>query len=287
MSSGQSSTIHRLQVAFEDARKASARKDRFIAVAAHELRQPLAALMLQAESLRRMGLRREDELLEELGTDLRATVRRQARLICDLVDVVRVRTGRLQLCPEDVEVGTVVRRVVTAMAMAKPSIHLRIDIGPAETLVCRVDSIRVEQIVSNLMENALKCAGPAGRIDVRVVADADFAQISIADNGRGFEHDAIDTLFQAIDRTQDNAAEPDAGMGIGLSLVRELADAQGGHLRAYSAGSGQGAEFTVWLPLSKRGNAEEIPLAHDQGIQATDGRNCLNIGVGTPAGSSP
>lgn len=263
-----SSTFQRLQAAFEDARDASARKDRFIAIAAHELRQPLAALMLQAESLRRMGLRREDEVLQELGTDLRATVRRHARLICDLVDVVRACTGKLQLCTEDVEVGALVRRVVTAMAMAKPSIRLHLDISPA--VICRVDGIRVEQIVSNLMENALKFAGPMGRIDVRVAAEHGFARIAVADNGRGIEPDVIDTLFQAASRERDTAAHPEAGLGIGLSLVRELTNAHGGHVCADSAGPGQGAEFTVWLPLSKGGNAEATRVAHGRGIQANN-----------------
>lgn len=267
MTPGPSSAIQRLHAAFEDARDANARKDRFVAVAAHELRQPLAALMLQAESVRRTGLNRQDAFLEELGSDLRATVRRQARLVCDLVDMVLAAAGKLQVSADDVEVGSLVRRVITPMAMAKPSITLHMDIGPAETLTCRVDGIRVEQIVSNLMDNALKFAGPEGRIDVRVIADDGFARISVRDNGPGLELDGIDTLFQPVGRERDGSAAPDAGMGIGLSLVRELADAQGGRLRAHSAGPGHGAEFCVWLPLSFE--------AHGRGVQANDDQHRL------------
>jgi len=249
MSPDSSSTFHHLQVAFEDARNASARKDRFIAIAAHELRQPLAALMLQAEALRRTGIHRNDEFLEELGTDLRATARRQARLICDLVDVARARSGKLQLCTETIEVGTLVRRVVSTMASVSPSVSLHFDIDPPERLLCRVDGVRVEQIVSNLTENALKFAGAQGRITVRVLAENGFARISVADTGRGIMPDAIDTIFDTFGESQHPCDPSDPGMGIGLALVKELADAQGGHVRAHSEGLGEGAEFTVWLPL--------------------------------------
>lgn len=267
MTPGPSSAIQRLHAAFEDARDANARKDRFIAIAAHELRQPLAALMLQAESVRRTGLNRQDAFLEELGSDLRATVRRQARLVCDLVDMVLAAAGKLQVCADDVEVGSLVRRVVTAMAMAKPSVSLHMDIGPAETLTCRVDGIRVEQIISNLMDNALKFAGPAGRIDVSVIADEGFARMSVKDDGPGLEVDDIDMLFHPAGRGRGASPAPEAGMGIGLSLVRELADAQGGRVRAHSDGPGLGAEFSVWLPLSLE--------AHGRGVQANDDQHRL------------
>lgn len=275
MSPDQSSTIQRLQAALEDARNANATKDRFIAIAAHELRQPLAALMLQAESLRRMGLHREDEFLQELGSDLRATARRQARLICDLVDLARARTGKLQLCAEDVDVGALVKRVVTTMALVAPAVDVQFDIGPAETLVCRADAIRVEQMVSNLMENALKFAGPIGRINVKVATDEEFACISIADNGRGIMPDDIDTLFQMFGNENEpnpsDSSEP--GMGIGLALVHELADAHRGYVRAHSDGPGLGAAFSVWLPL----------CGNDDGIQANDDATRFNGRVGTSA----
>lgn len=277
MSPDTSSTIQRLQTAFDDARQANARKDRFIAVAAHELRQPLAALMLQAETLRRMGMHRKDDHLEELGCDLRSTARRQARLICDLVDVARARNGKLELRTEDIEVGTLVRRVVTGMAMAVPSVGLHLHIGPPECLVCRVDGVRVEQIISNLMENALKFTGPGGHITVRVSADDGLARISIADTGRGIASDALGHLFDGLAGAALPGDPCGSGMGIGLTLVHELVEAHAGRVSAHSDGPGLGAEFTVWLPLRTQNG----------GIQANHTQNRFNTEIGTLARQSP
>jgi two-component system CheB/CheR fusion protein len=245
--------MRRLAAARDEALEAAAAKDQFVVVAAHELRQPLAAMMMQADLLRRLAAQRQDEVLLELGDDLRATVHRQARLVRDLLDVSRAGVGRLRLVMEQVDVGALVARVATAMANAAPSARLRLDPGPPGAIRCRADGVRVEQIVSNLMENALKFAGARGRIDVRVTADHGFARISVADNGRGIAPEALDGLFEWFGQERGRGGTPGnacAGMGIGLALVRELAGAHGGRVRAFSEGVGKGAEFSVWLPLA-------------------------------------
>jgi two-component system CheB/CheR fusion protein len=273
----QSSIIGSLKAARDEALEAAAAKDRFVAIAAHELRQPLAALILQADLLRRQGMQRQDEQLVELGEDILATVRREARLVGDLLDVSRARIGKLTLKIEQIDLGALVARVATSMAKAAPSVHLRLDIPPPETLRCRADAVRVEQIVSNLMENALKFAAARGAIDVRVAVDEGFARITVADNGRGMAPGARDSVFHLFGQEQGRPATP--GMGIGLALVRELAAAHGGHVRAYSAGVGMGAEFSVWLPLSTAWSVQayETTTCLDRSIRQSRGKQSCSI----------
>jgi signal transduction histidine kinase len=269
-----------VQTARDEALDAAAAKDRFVVVAAHELRQPLAAMMIQADLLRRLAVQRQDAPLMELAEDLRATLHRQGRLVADLLDVSRARVGKLPLELEQVELGALVARVATSMAETLPSVQLRLDIAPPETLRCRADGVRVEQILSNLMDNALKCVGTQGVIDVRVVAEGDFARISVLDNGRGMAPEKVARLFPSPDEEPVRRIVPgesDTGLGIGLALVSELVNAHGGRARARSEGVGKGAEFTVWLPLS----------ATDRYVQAHETATCLDRPVRQPRGRSP
>jgi two-component system CheB/CheR fusion protein len=247
---GQASTIRRLRAAREAALDACAARDRFNAIAAHELRQPLAALTMQADLLRRLGIQRGDAQLQELGEDMRSSLHRQARLVEDLLDVHRVRTGTLRLETAWVDLGPLVARVAAAMAATVPTVRLRLDVPAAGVLRCRADPVRTEQIVSNLVENALKFAGSCGTVEVRVAEVGDHVRIVVSDTGRGITPGSGERLFEMFSRQEDPAFDDGAGMGIGLAVVHEIATAHGGRVRVHSDGIGLGAEFTVWLPLA-------------------------------------
>jgi len=277
--SGQASTIRRLRAAREAAVDACAARDRFNAIAAHELRQPLAALLMQADLLRRLGVQRADDQLQELGEDMRSSLRRQARLIEDLLDVSRVRVGKLRLEIACVDIGSLVSRVTTAMAATAPSVRVRTDIPPAGTLRCHADPIRVEQIVSNLLENALKFAGAHGTVEVRAMAEDGFARIVVMDTGRGIAPSCIGGIFDLFAQPSEPTSRTDKGMGIGLALVNELAQAHGGHVRARSAGPNLGAEFSVWLPLAASSRTIEPSATRGTATASTPPMLC-------PTGSS-
>lgn len=264
---GQDSTIRRLRAAREAALDACAARDRFNAIAAHELRQPLAALMVQADVVRRLGLQRGDAPLQELGEDMRLSLRRQARLIEDLLDVYRIRMGKLRLEMACVDLGPLVSRVSAAMAATMPSVCVRLDIPADGTLRCHVDPIRIEQIVSNLVENALKFAGARGTVNVRAAVEEGHARIVVSDTGRGIAAASMEGLFELFARHEDSAAGNEAGMGIGLAVVNELVMAHGGRVHAHSAGTNRGAEFSVWLPLADAAAAATTLGA--QGLAAT------------------
>nr|WP_275690453.1 HAMP domain-containing sensor histidine kinase [Luteibacter yeojuensis] len=274
-----------MRAARDQALEVAAAKDRFVVVAAHELRQPLAAMMMQADLIRRLGTQRDDETLRELGDEIRAMVRRQARLVGDLLDVSRARVGKLRLEVQPLDLGALVTRVARAMAKTVPSVRLRLDIAPAGALPFCADSVRIEQIVSNLMENALKFAGVHGVVEVSVAADAGFARITVADNGRGIAPEAVEGLFELFGQEEDRPEVPGsacAGLGIGLALVSELASAHGGRVRAYSEGVGKGAAFSVWLPLAPARYVQayetttclDRPAPHSQGRRSCSTSSC-------------
>lgn len=262
MGPGQASTIRRLRAAREAALDACAARDRFNAIAAHELRQPLAALTMQADLLRRLGTQRGDAQLQELGEDMRSSLHRQARLVEDLLDVHRVRTGTLRLKTARVDLGPLVSRVAAAMAATVPTVRLCLDVPAAGVLCCQADPVRVEQIVSNLVENALKFAGSCGTVDVRVTESDGHAHIVVSDTGRGIAPGRGERLFELFARQHDADFEDGSGMGIGLAVVHEIARAHGGRARVHSAGIGLGAEFGVWLPLTSPQRTDGPSLTH-------------------------
>lgn len=229
-------------------RDANESKDRFLAILAHELRNPLAPIHHAVELL---------QLSEGATPTLRNAceiIRRQvghiARLLDDLLDISRIQHGKIRLERRPVEIGPLVRHAIEAnMPLINVFRHeLRVDI-PEDDLLVEGDPTRLEQIVSNLLNNATKYTEPGGRIEVAVCHEGQRVTVRVHDTGIGIDEDMITRVFdlfaqaeQAIDRSQ-------GGLGIGLTLVRHLVHMHGGEVRASSAGLGQGSEFSVTLPL--------------------------------------
>jgi signal transduction histidine kinase/ActR/RegA family two-component response regulator len=239
--------VTELAQARRDAEVANNAKDDFLAMLGHELRNPLAPILIALELIRarRMpGHERELAIIERQARHL-------VRLVDDLLDVARIARGKIELRPERVELGRLVALAAEASApvVTERGHLLRIDVPPAGLLLAG-DPIRLTQVLCNLLTNAAKYTNPGGRIDVRAWAEGDRAVVQVEDNGIGISADMLPRLFdkfvqerQALDRSR-------GGLGLGLAIVKEIVALHGGQVSARSPGLGHGSVFELRLPLA-------------------------------------
>ena len=227
---------------------ADRRKNEFLAMLAHELRNPLAAIQYAANLSDLPGISREDfDWSEVIGRQ----VRHLGRLVDDLLDVSRITQGQIQLHQEPVDAAILIRRAAEALrpAIEEKQHALTLDV-PASSLPLYVDPMRIEQVFQNLLNNATKYTVRGGRIRVTGRAEGKEAVITIADTGIGMPKELVPQVFDLFiqgDRTLDRAH---GGLGIGLTLVRRITERHGGAVSATSEGSGRGSTFTIRLPLA-------------------------------------
>jgi len=232
-----------------DVFRSGADRDRLLAVMSHELKQPLTELMLNAELLLQLAPEQEFRRLHGIGEAMRRLVWRQVRIIDDLLEFSRVRTGKLHLELLPVDMGSLVWNACMTARQGMAGMELSVEISGPDEILCMADPVRVEQILSNLLGNAAKFSTGRGCIDVQLVVDGDCARISVSDAGCGIAADFLPHVFDLFDQDRRRPIPPNTGLGIGLSLVRELVLAHGGKVDARSDGPGYGACFLVWLPL--------------------------------------
>jgi PAS domain S-box-containing protein len=223
------------------------RKDEFLAMLAHELRNPLAPISNAVQILKRSSL--DETRLVWCRDIIERQVEQLVRLVDDLLDVSRISRGKIELKKEILEVSTVVQRAVeTSQSLIDTHRHTFTVQLPPEPFYIEGDLTRLSQVVSNLLNNAAKYTDEEGSICLTVEpADHDLL-IRVRDNGRGIEPSALPGLFELfyqVDRTLDRS---EGGLGIGLSLVKSLVTMHGGEVWAHSAGRGQGSEFFIRLP---------------------------------------
>jgi PAS domain S-box-containing protein len=221
-------------------------KDEFIAMLSHELRNPLAALSAASHVLRRSPSGAPHAIKAS------AVVERQtahmARLIEDLLDISRITMGKLALERQPLDFGRAVSAMVHAWRVAgrlEGRAKVAVD---ARSIWVDADPARLEQIVSNLLDNALKFTPAAGSVRVTVRQEAGDAVLRVADTGRGIEREALERVFEPFVQGTQDAARAEGGMGLGLALVKRLGEAHGGSVAVESEGAGRGATFTVRLP---------------------------------------
>jgi len=217
-------------------------------VMSHELKQPLNLIQMNAELLMRLPLTAGNPSVQRLGDAIRRAVSSQSRIINDLLDLSRIRTGKLRLNRVAVDFGELVRTAAAAAVANVSGKTLVLDVHCEDGVVCNGDRVRVEQIAWNLLTNAAKFTPDGGRITVRVAAENGFARLTVSDTGCGIAADFLPHVFGMFNQGTQDTALPDGGLGIGLALVYELAVAHGGRVEAHSEGVGQGAQFSVWLP---------------------------------------
>jgi signal transduction histidine kinase len=234
-------------------READRHKDEFLAVVGHELRNPLATISNAIQLVRLRSL--ADPELGSATEVLEHQVQQMTRLIDDLVDVSRVRQGKIHLQSEVVDLRNV---VALAVETSRPRIdarkhHLGLSLPDWATEVDG-DLSRLTQVVSNLLNNSAKYTEEGGRIELSLEADGDQAILRVSDTGVGIAPAMLPTIFDLFTQVPGNEDRSEGGLGIGLSLVRNLIELHGGRVQARSAGLGHGSEFVVRLPLSRTGH---------------------------------
>jgi PAS domain S-box-containing protein len=228
-------------------READRRKDRFLAVLAHELRNPLASIAYAAQMLAM-----EDptaQPVQEAATIIDRQVSHITRLAEDLADASRISRGRISIKKERVEMATIVNRAVETTRVGIEARHQRLEVQlPVEPLWIDVDPTRMVQVLGNLLVNASKYTEEAGLISLRATREGDDAAIRVRDTGVGIPREALDRVFEDFFQVEGSEERSHGGLGIGLSLARRLVQLNGGSIRAYSEGPGRGAELVVRLP---------------------------------------
>jgi PAS domain S-box-containing protein len=231
------------------AEKANRAKDEFLATLSHELRTPLTPIlgwtvMLRAGNLDQASILRGLEVIER-------NVRAQTQLIGDLLDVSRIITGKLRLEIRPLEIAAVVDAGVEALRSSAEAKEIQIDVDVEGGLpVITGDPDRLQQVVWNLVSNAVKFSPPRGRIDVRLRHEGPCLALTVADNGKGIRADFIPYVFERFRQADSTSTRAHGGLGLGLAIVRHLVELHGGSVQAESEGEGKGATFTVRLPLS-------------------------------------
>jgi len=229
-------------------RDADRRKNEFLAILAHELRNPLAA-MQNAHALLRSA-QSHPEILERAHETLNRQLTSLTRLIEDLLDVARIAHDKIALSRGRIELGAVVREAVEMNHPAIQKKHQHITVlEAASDLMVDGDSMRLTQVFVNLLSNANKYTPANGSITVTLEKRDDRAVVSIADTGTGIPPERLDSIFDLFVQVDRSIAESHAGLGIGLTLVKRLVELHGGVVHANSGGKGKGSCFTVSLPL--------------------------------------
>jgi PAS domain S-box-containing protein len=230
------------------AEAANRSKDQFLAVLSHELRTPLTPVVMTLA-----GLELDRSLSQDVRDDLamiRRNVELETRLIDDLLDVTRITHGKLRLHPQPTNVHALVESVVDILRseIRGKRIELRCDLAAADAVVSG-DAARLQQVIWNLVKNAIKFAPDGGRVSVRTVNAAPRTlDLEVGDDGIGIEPAALPRLFNAFEQAEQSVTRQFGGLGLGLAISKALVELHGGTIRAESGGRGRGATFTVGLP---------------------------------------
>jgi len=245
------------------------RKNEFLALLGHELRNPLAPLKNGLQILG--GVACEDDRVERIRGMMDRQVRQLTHLVDDLLDVSRISRGLVQLRKERVNLATVVSRAVetTRPAIEERQHDLTVAL-PRDPVWLDGDPVRLEQILGNLLTNAARYTEPGGRISVLAEREGDRAVIRVRDNGIGIRPEMASRIFEMFTQADRIAGRVHEGLGIGLTLVKSLAEMHGGTVEVMSAGPGEGSEFVVRLPAAEQ-EAGALVEEPKQGSQ-TSGR---------------
>lgn len=246
-----------LRLLTESLRDAARRKDEFLAMLAHELRNPLSPVANAVEIMRARPSRAQGERARGV---VERQLRHMSRLIDDLLDVSRINTGKITLKRERLDLVTAIERALeTAHGFIAQSEHELEAHFPAAPVYVHADPVRVEQVITNLLHNAAKYTDPGGTIWVVLEAEGASARLRIRDTGIGIPPNLLGQVFDLFTQGERGLDRAQGGLGLGLTLVRNLTLLHGGSVEAFSAGTGQGSEFVVTLPLLP--HATEEPAA--------------------------
>jgi PAS domain S-box-containing protein len=249
--------LRQAEAARADAERASRAKDEFVATISHELRTPLGAILGWAHLLER-GATRADIVPRAIEA-IRRNAQVQVRLIEDLLDTSRIQAGNMRLELRPVDLATVVAAAVDAALPVAAANGITLDARLEQGLhLVMGDAERLQQIVQNLLSNALKFTPRGGKVSIAARSSAQTVELAVADNGQGMEASFLQRAFDRFQQHDASSTRRHGGLGLGLAIVRDLVDLHGGQVRAESPGPGFGSTFTVALPAlgSRRDDAE-------------------------------
>jgi len=260
-----------LERARAEAEAANRMKDQFLATLSHELRTPLNAILGWAQILR-AGRLDAKEMERGLKT-IERNSRSQAQLIGDLLDISRISSGKLRLEVRPVDPVEVIEAALSTVLPAAEAMDIRVErfldsrVGPVTA-----DPDRLQQVIWNLLSNAIKFSPRGGSVEVELAAAGGRAEIRVRDGGQGIAPELLPEVFELFRQGDGSSTRRQGGLGLGLAIVKQLVDLQGGSVRAESPGEGQGATFTVSLPLAA-GRTEEgqDPVAREVSPVLTEG----------------
>ncbi|MFY9834792.1 MAG: ATP-binding protein, partial [Methylocystis sp.] len=245
-----------------DLREADQRKDEFLAMLAHELRNPLAPIRYAARVLGKLDV---DEPRVQWARDvIERQVAHLARLVDELLDISRIARGKINLKTARVELSELVRQACEAAQPLMSAKGHRFEIMlPEKRVTIEGDLVRLVQVLQNLLDNAAKYTPERGRVELVAGLSGREVEIEVRDNGAGIPASLLPEVFELFRQGEHGPDRSRGGLGIGLTLVRQLVELHGGRVEAHSAGLGQGASFTVRLPAAV--NAAENPSPTEDG----------------------
>jgi signal transduction histidine kinase/CheY-like chemotaxis protein len=257
----------------ERQKQAVQQRDQFLAMLGHELRNPLSAILMAAGAMAGSdgGRPRYLEILRRQAAHL-------ARLVDDLLDVSRVTSGRIVLQKSPLDLGALINRCVQAIAPTAAQQQVTVSFTPpAEKARVDADPVRLEQVLSNLLNNAIKYTPAEGRVEVTLSRRGGEAVICVADTGVGIAREMLGRVFELFTQVESTLDRAKGGMGIGLTLVRSLVELHGGRVEAASEGIGKGCTFTVHLPLVNATDRATGPVANGNAREPGPAPEAMNI----------
>ncbi|HEX4382929.1 MAG TPA: ATP-binding protein [Myxococcales bacterium] len=258
---------------------ASSAKDQFLAMLGHELRNPLAPIVtaLQLLRLRDAGSKSELDVIER-------QVRHMVRLVDDLLDISRITRGKAELRKEALEIEAPISKALEIASVLLEERRHRLSVNvPALGLRVDGDPVRLAQVVTNLLTNAARYTEPGGAISVSAVREGAEVVVRVRDNGTGIAPELLPRIFDAFVQGERGTARSEGGLGLGLSVVRNLVTLHGGTVKVHSEGIGRGSEFEVRLPLTEAAVAAPVRPAAARGAQ---GKRILLVDDNEDAASS-
>jgi PAS domain S-box-containing protein len=259
--------ISRIKTVEEALREADRRKDEFLAVLAHELRNPLAPIRNALHVLRFPGA--GVETFARMRDMMERQVRQMARLVDDLLDVSRIGRGKIELRRERLDLAAVVQSALeTSRPLIEAGKHELTVSLPNQPVYVTGDQTRLSQVLANLLNNAAKYTTDGGHVWLTARLEGDEAVVRVRDNGAGILAEMLPHVFEMFTQAGRLLDRSDGGLGIGLTLVRRLVELHGGTVEAISAGAGRGSEFIVRLPSAA--NAPDGPPQKRHGQEAEE-----------------
>ncbi len=257
-------------------RETDRRKDEFLAILAHELRNPLAPISNSVSILAsdKLPVKVRDEALQMMERQ----VKQMVRLVDDLMDVSRITRGKIELKTDSVDLAEVLR---CAVEISEPHIEqfghkLTLNL-PESPVTLRADFTRLAQVFSNLLNNAAKYSPQGGEIALEVDVHRDSADVRVKDKGIGIRPDMLEHIFDMFAQVDDSLERSQGGLGVGLTLVKTLVEMHGGSVTVRSDGLGKGSEFMVHLPTISQGPAADVAEAPRAEPAATSGLRILIV----------